>query len=505
MSKRLRPKRTCMACFGIGLSMMLLFWNDLDILEGDDPTIHILVLFVDHWEPTYDTLDEESRQLWMQEYPAFAKKLRDFHGRPLQHTWFYWNGTSGGWTAPDSLHITSLTRLVYEGFGEIEVHIHHAEDGTPEEAYSAFVQKMESFLEAGARWGLYTPIENCEQKTFAFIHGMWALDNSRRTGKAANTHREHCGVNLELTALKQLGCYADFTFPAWGPMNPKRMSALYYVRDDPRPWSYGYDENIFPMVVGGEPQGDLLLFQGPRSPMPSSEESQGLSLSNMDRWVAEGVHVKGQPKWKFVKLHTHGIQQAGRRTGNERLEGPALLWGEPAARFWTGVLEKYNDGKKYRLHFITAREAYNIARAAESGKKGDPYDYLDYIISPYVCNRVHSLSPFELIAWKKGMAELRMANKSGCVQISIKRDGFDRVEESGDGVLWTLGDGQLDVLDGLEITMKDATPSLWYRFHYHSRPLWPSLLSAINGFSGSEPWRPNATSSMQGPLFALKE
>jgi len=45
--------------------------------------------------------------------------------------------------------------------------------------------------------------------------------------------------------------------------------------------------------------------------------------------------------------------------------------------------EKYNDASRYVLHYVTAREAYNLARAAVDGKTGDPRQYYDYLIPPY--------------------------------------------------------------------------------------------------------------------------
>jgi len=38
------------------------------------------------------------------------------------------------------------------------------------------------------------------------------------------------------------------------------------------------------------------------------------------------------------------------------------------------------------LHYITAREAYNLARAAADNKSGDPRQYYDYRIPPYLAN-----------------------------------------------------------------------------------------------------------------------
>jgi hypothetical protein len=43
---------------------------------------------------------------------------------------------------------------------------------------------------------------------------------------------------------------------------------------------------------------------------------------------------------------------------------------------------KFNDGKRWSLHYVTAREMYNIVRAAEDGYKGNPREYRDYEILP---------------------------------------------------------------------------------------------------------------------------
>jgi hypothetical protein len=43
---------------------------------------------------------------------------------------------------------------------------------------------------------------------------------------------------------------------------------------------------------------------------------------------------------------------------------------------------RYNDGKRYVLHYVTAREAYNIVKAAEAGEQGDPGRYRDYLLPP---------------------------------------------------------------------------------------------------------------------------
>ena len=44
--------------------------------------------------------------------------------------------------------------------------------------------------------------------------------------------------------------------------------------------------------------------------------------------------------------------------------------------------DRYNDGTRWKLHYVTAREMFNVARAAMDGKPGDPSAYFDYVIPP---------------------------------------------------------------------------------------------------------------------------
>jgi hypothetical protein len=36
----------------------------------------------------------------------------------------------------------------------------------------------------------------------------------------------------------------------------------------------------------------------------------------------------------------------------------------------------------WRVHYVTAREMYNVARAAMDGRTGSPAAYLDYEVAP---------------------------------------------------------------------------------------------------------------------------
>ena len=43
---------------------------------------------------------------------------------------------------------------------------------------------------------------------------------------------------------------------------------------------------------------------------------------------------------------------------------------------------RYNDGENFCLHYVNAREMYNIAKAAEAGESGNPNDYRNYVLAP---------------------------------------------------------------------------------------------------------------------------
>src|SRR5262249_32297077 len=48
------------------------------------------------------------------------------------------------------------------------------------------------------------------------------------------------------------------------------------------------------------------------------------------------------------------------------------------------------------LHFVTAREAYNIVKAAEAGHSGNPNDYRDYLIPPPANRLIRCNRPWRL-------------------------------------------------------------------------------------------------------------
>ena len=87
-------------------------------------------------------------------------------------------------------------------------------------------------------------------------------------------------------------------------------------------------------------------------------------------WVAQGIHVEGRPEWVFVKVHTHGAIE----------KTAASLLGD-GGRALHSALASFNTGG-WKLHYVTAREMYNVARAAMDGKTGDPSAYFDHLVRP---------------------------------------------------------------------------------------------------------------------------
>jgi hypothetical protein len=327
--------------------------------------VHIFFVFVDHFEPGEDYAITER---WLSEYPKVAEHHRDADGRPWQHTWFYPG------EQPLDRNMTMLRKLVAAGYGEAELHLHHGND-TQETARLKYVRAIEYFRK-------FDFLKTADGGThFAFIHGNWSLDNSRGP--------EFCGANRELALLHELGCFADFTFPSlWQVSQPPFVNNLYEATDDDRPKSY--DHGV-PLRAGVTPVGDLLLFQGPLVVAPvlnpvklfflvedgEIHAAVPVTPQRVDYWMRANIHVTGRPDWRFIKVHTHGAQSA--EEAGESL-GPhfdaALAYME----------RTYNDGTHYVLHYVTAREAFNLARAAVDGKRGDPRQYYNYIVGRYVAD-----------------------------------------------------------------------------------------------------------------------
>ena len=336
---------------------------------------HLILCFCDHFDfgtgGTYREGEEDIIAAWKTRFPALSDNHRDSSGTNLKHTWFF---------APHydrSDYLETVVGLCSRGYGEIELHLHH--DHTPPfpDTSETLRMKIEVTMEAFGRFGVFCLPDG--RKTFGFIHGDWALDNSRGG--------RFCGVNDEIKVLSETGCYADFTFPSLHESQPRKINSIYYVEDDvSRPKSYNRGMDV---RVGGEPSGDLMMIQGPIGirfkrkyglpfyPAIEAAELQGGSCPTLDRvkaWLKADIHVGGREEWIFVKLHTHGAMK-------QNLEHNL---GAMADEFFTELESIYDNPRDGYLHYVTAREMYNIIKAAEAGMSGNPSKYKDFYIPRYV-------------------------------------------------------------------------------------------------------------------------
>lgn len=340
--------------------------------RGDlDGVVDIIFVKVDHWEPGCKSPDKNMENVltWMRGYRQLADKHIDSDGEKLKHTFFYPLEQFQGY------QVDSLVQLCSEGYGDIGVHLHHYDD-SPETLRRKLNDGIDSLRAHGA---LISPDS---QIHFAFVHGNWALDNSRD-----DNGKNSCGVNNEIEILLELGCFADFTFPALNSeAQPSRVNKIYYAKDDSSPKSY---DNGIESRVGLVVDPDMLMiFQGPMmidwcdwrfKTHPTIDDGDLYhdmlpDLDRFDLWVRADIHVLDGPNWVFVRPHTHGCSPGG---------GIEANLGDAMENMLTEIEKKYRDSDKYRLHYMTAREAYNIVKAAEVGLSGNPDDYRDYIIKPY--------------------------------------------------------------------------------------------------------------------------
>ena len=334
--------------------------------------VDILLAVADHYEPLHGNVPAETArrrvETWLRDYPAMASAFVDADGRHPQHTYFY----PIEQYAPELLE--PLASLCSQGFGEVEVHLHHDRD-TAERLRAdldGFVRTLHE------RHGLLAA-DAAGRARYGFIHGNWSLSNSLPDGS-------WCGVDDELAVLRDTGCYADFTNPAApSPAQTRTVNSVYYAVGAPR-GPRGHDYGVRSAVGRPSSPADLLLVQGPLIaslrnrkwgllPRVENGELHAGYPPTVDRladWLSCGISVEGRPEWIFVKLHAHGATEAE----------AATLLGPGTAAFHRDLAAGFNDGRRFRLHYVTTRELVNIVHAAEDGKTGNPGEYRDYRYAP---------------------------------------------------------------------------------------------------------------------------
>jgi hypothetical protein len=328
-----------------------------------DEEVHLILCMADHYEPKAGGASvEQGRQrvaAWVEKYPQQFGKFRDSDGRPPRYTFFF----PAEEYEPE--YLESLAGLCRAGFGEVELHLHHDHDTA-----DGFRAKVIAFRDILAkRHGLLCRHRVTGAVMYGFIHGNWALCNSRPDGR-------WCGVNNELAILLETGCYADFTFPsAPDATQPPIINRIYHASDRP---------GVSASHEAESPAGDntLLMVQGPllldwskkkRGVFPGIENgclqaTQPPSVARLEQWLRARIQVAARPDWFFVKLHAHGAPEH---------DHEALL-GAPMVQFHEDLARLARDNPKFHFHYVTAREMANLVRAAEAGFKGQVADALNW-------------------------------------------------------------------------------------------------------------------------------
>jgi len=203
------------------------------------------------------------------------------------------------------------------------------------------------------------------QVQYTFIHGNWALDNSRPDGR-------WCGIDNELDVLVQTGCVADMTMPsAPSDTQTRTINSIYYARG--RDGCRKSHDTGRPVRVGEAPRpGELLMVQGPltlnwkegKLGLVPRIESAELSFDapptahRVRLWGDCAVCVQGAEEHVFIKVHTHGATEKAMR----------MLFDEGGFdRLWTELERQYRVDADHTLRYVTAGEMVARIRALAQG------------------------------------------------------------------------------------------------------------------------------------------
>lgn len=212
--------------------------------------LHVVFCVVDHFEPGNQNASLKDQTVrvdeWLKKYPKLASRHRDSDGFHPQHTFFL----PPNCDTQD--HLEKIVKLCSQGFGEVEMHLHHDRQEPWPDNESTLRKKILNCLEAYSRFGIFCLPDGT--KKYGFIQRDWALANSLKNG-------EHCGVNDELSILEETGCYADFTFPISNEAQPKLANTIFYGQScSSQPKGYNNYHSI--TKVGKRGTKGLLFIQG---------------------------------------------------------------------------------------------------------------------------------------------------------------------------------------------------------------------------------------------------
>lgn len=309
----------------------------------------IWLAITDHYEPFWNRADfPTARQrvdAWRSRWPKIAACApKDSANSSPRYTFFY---------PQEEYHpelLDSLAEMTHAGIADVEVHIHHGGEGRDK-----FIQSIYSFCRTLVeRHNLLRQVDG--RVRFGFIHGNWALDNSLPGGR-------HCGLNDEITILRDLGCYADFTMPSGdSPSQARMLNTVYWCTDNPlSPKSYDHGT---PVRHGEGTKGDLLMIPGPfglrwKGRIVPRMETGELAVYDLpseyrvQRWFDLAPCI-GEDA--FIKLHSHGAQEANLRT---------LLDTGLSNTF--NMVKEEAERRGASIYFVSAWQMYGAVAAISKG------------------------------------------------------------------------------------------------------------------------------------------
>ncbi|MFN0197626.1 MAG: hypothetical protein ACKVT0_12855 [Planctomycetaceae bacterium] len=336
-------------------------------IDVDSDEVHVFIAVCDHYEPEWGNPDRKTAiarvDRWCRDYPALFSRFEDRRGRVPQHTFFFPQDQY------DPAYLDRLAKLCKAGYGDVDVHLHHDRD-TP----IGLFEKLDEFRETLYRRHELLRLDPLTGEiVYGFIHGNWALCNSRADGRG-------CGIDHEIPILLDTGCYADFTMPsAPSETQTRTINSIYYAVDCPGK-NKSHDHGLRAGAGKNPPQDGLLMVQGPLLPdwqhrkfgvLPRIENGdlhvgRPPTWERMKLWMNAHVHVEGRPDWLFVKLHTHGC-----KPGNID-----MLLGREMQAFHQELAEHGRKNPQFHYHYVTAWEMAQLVHQAENGLTRPDWDAL---------------------------------------------------------------------------------------------------------------------------------
>ena len=335
---------------------------------------HIIITVANHFEPSWSEnglLGHKDQMKALEAYRKLAgatgESVRDVDGTKFRHTNFY----PAEQYHPEILDV--MSEMQADGLGEVEVHLHHGVErpDTAENLRNSLADFRDTLAESHK---CLSRMDGSDMPMYAFVHGNLALANS--------CGGRFCGVDNEMEILRDTGCYADMTLPS--APDESQVAVINQIYECARPLNEAVPHRRSNRVAAnGKPPLLPLIFTGPLVfnwtrrirglPFPRIDDgaltaNQPLDTARFNRWRSANVTVEGKSDWVFVKLYCHGFFDYDQRA----------CIGEDATRFFNAIIEEGEKTGKYRIHFASAREAFNIASAAIDGKNGDPNAFRDY-------------------------------------------------------------------------------------------------------------------------------